>query len=374
MISFKKYSVLCVLLGLQASFLAAMENSHQTLNLSDSNLRKAIEKNDISRAKQAIADQASINMVYPGTNSTPLLLAARQGRIKIIELLDNRGVDVEASLVRAVENNDLYSLQFIANTVYKNQSAIKNLPSTIDPFQYKNDAQELTALAKLTDDDIPDTFATILARANSGGITPLFAAIQNDNEPIIKWLLQQGISQQEITLVYIFMTDNQKIVKKLIAHNPQILNQRYILVPLLHYAIMNDKFAHAQTLIDEGININTNGGYNNRTALMELILKDNVPSSLVTAFLTHPKIDFYQVDYEGNNVLHLAVENHKTNMVKKLKKHANVQSLNVRNKKGKTPVQLARDYGFVDIHRILESKGKGPEVEERPHKRQRRRK
>ena len=64
-----------------------------------------------------------------------------------------------------------------------------------------------------------------------------------------------------------------------------------------------------------------------------------------------------QTDYEGNSIVHACiVKNNKEllrRLIKKHRKHANAINLDMRNKKGYTPVLLAAKFGAIDCLKLL---------------------
>ncbi len=311
---------------------------------------------------------ANFDLLDLNTNLTPLLTAAKRKNTHALKLLDDWGVNYEESLIQAVRNNDLLSLKIIANAIFINQEIFKNLPGTFTPGYFRNHPN-------LTQRPNQETkylrFAEIIDRQNFDGTRPLTTALQKNNKPIISWLLKQGVSVSPRDL---FLARDPEIVKVLIQHNPRLLDtrtQQFNNMPLLNYAIIVGLFNHARTLIEMDIDINAQDPQKRNALMIIAISKKPVPEQLIKLLLEHKDMNFYATDNNGNNIMHYAVANHKMNLIKKIIQHANLQQFNVPNKNGKTPTQLAREYGFVDIPRMLNPKGKGPEIEERPMKRQR---
>ncbi len=145
--------------------------------LQDGDIFDAIEDNDINRVKQLIAQGVDVNAAHEVHGNTLLIISILQNNIDIIELLINKGADVN------IENRH------------------GETPLLLAVYEEDIDIVEL----------LIDTGAGINIKDDAGD-TPLSLAVGNNDKYIIRLLLNAGA---EVTQKVIEYVRNEEILNLL---------------------------------------------------------------------------------------------------------------------------------------------------------------
>lgn len=140
----------------------------------------------------------------------------------------------------------------------------------------------------------------------------------------------------------------------------------------LHICAIKNEYDSASLLLDSSCQLSATNShdqtafmlaaYHNSFSIMELLLSDDPHKTEHTAnsnLKIDIKIDLNQVDKNGNSALHLALLSQQENCVLFILDHLEPKSklINLKNKKGDSPLHLASMNGLVTVVEILLSKG-----------------
>ena len=124
--------------------------------------------------------------------------------------------------------------------------------------------------------------ADIFIHDNYGSRTPLTIAIEYEKIDAVKFLLESGCSanekdwSKEPAIFKAIETDNDSILKLLIAHDADLEYMSYFGQTPLMKAAQQKKYIAVKTLVDAGANINASDNYG-ETALIIAIKEKNLP-------------------------------------------------------------------------------------------------
>ncbi|KAF5639486.1 beta transducin [Fusarium tjaetaba] len=250
----------------------------------------------------------------------PLLWAAANGKNAILQLLIDKGADLEARN----PDNDYTALMYAA--AYGQVSAAKSLLDCGAKLEAQDEEAYTPLLLAASVEHVPITSfllgkgADIEARTSDGS-TPLSIATRKENEGVVKVLLEKGAD--------IDAKDNSGDT------------------PLLR-ACLNGHVGIARMLIDAGANIQTQTRYGS-TPLAVAARKGREG---VVKLLLEKGVDIDAQNHNGDTPLSRACLNGHIGVVRILIEEG--ATVDVRNKKGKTPLQLAEKHtknGIVDLLR-----------------------
>ncbi len=268
------------------------------------------------------------------------LFAAREGQLKTLQFLQQRGADLHYKKVRpslaakAQQTTDAPAL--IATTTVLHLAAEGGHYAVV---RYLLESVKLDVNAKEMTGD---------ATAKTGTLTALHLAAQHDNVALVKLLLQHGaainaVDQQKGTALLVAVQHNQLATVRLLAANNASYTTQVSLMPQLplqaavekqHLPMVNFLLKHDNPWRSAAIiNAKNRAG---KTALQLAIDTGSLP--LVKQLLDHgARADI--PDANGNTALHYAVSAQNHDIFSVLLRHQH--QINALNREEKTPLALA---------------------------------
>ncbi|MGL5029329.1 MAG: ankyrin repeat domain-containing protein [Wolbachia pipientis] len=269
-------------------------------------LHLASEVGEWDKVKLLLDNGANIE-VQDRFGYTPIFLATQSGRWSVVELLLDRGADIDAQdekgqtlLHFAASGNNLDMVQFLLN--------------------------------RGANIEVQDKFAW----------TPILSAAQSGKWDVIKLLIGNGakfnneITIQGTPLHFAVQEGNLDMVRFLLDEGAEIESQDKDNKKPLHLAVEADRLNIVELLLDRGASVNAKDE-NNRTPL-DLATKEDVKELLKRAQFDQGLLISAQ---DGN--LDKVVEYFIGKRV----------SLKVKDRDGKTPLELAEQKGHTDIVKVI---------------------
>ena len=264
----------------------------------------------------------------------------------------------------------------------------KNILSVDDLTNYIND-EGYTILSYAIYNNNISVVRTLLEKGinpnkyDITGMSPLFQSRNNDY--ITKLLLEYeattnmyDINEDDETLLHIKIIENKEMIVKLLLENKSMdinLQDNHGYTPLMRACDMNNK-QMVKLLLNKNADVNIHSEdkiypihISQNKEIIKLLLKAGADINTVDKFganilhkANNPRfVDFLlemnmdvnrQNDF-GQTLLHIACKFEDLKMVKFLSKIADI---NVKNKKGHTPLDVARSMKFTEIVKVLEKK------------------
>ena len=184
---------------------------------------------------------------------------------------------------------------------------------------------------------------------NAQGETPLDAALETDDVPTVRLLIQHGVNLQQHQSV-LHSTTSDRMLRLLLEHGAPIDGPNEDGVTYLQVAIENDDEEIVQLLIERGANVNVTDEYG-ATPLMQ------VESLDLAKLLIERGANVNAADKEGQTALHRAVLEPGTFELAELL-IAQGANVNAKDNEGYTPLDHVIEDAFdYDLALLLVSRG-----------------
>lgn len=276
-------------------------------------------KQNITLVFDERVDKDGMPIVYPGNDI--LAIATQNGDLEMMKLF--------------IDNGYILSQQALANALY-----------------FSNNKETAEYLLTIGANPTKECFGFLA--------TPLDQAIKNNNLEVIKEFVEHGVNIETA-----FLSD-------VLSYRSSEENALNVTKYLLENGVaVNSSTETGQTPVEEAIDMGTyrqlsilidyntkRDGFREGSSYNLLMLASNRPSKNILAYLLKQrKIDInLKEEKTGNTALHYAIENGYTENVKELLKYN--PDLTLKNKKGQTPLELAKNKKYKVIQKLLKEEAK----------------
>ncbi len=260
-----------------------------------------------------------ITEVADNEGSTPLMIAAGRGNLKIIEYLLERGCDPhqknkhgENALIFAAENGQLDVLKFL-------------------------DKKGVDRMV-----------------VNDRGENVLMLAARNGHFDCVHYLLERGVlatlqNNQGKTAFQLALESSQLAIAELLLNKSTDRERKQA----LYDAVTRKDLVAVRWLVEHAASLSAMDKSKMTPMLLAASMGD---MQLTDYFLSLEPSPIHEKDSEGDNVLFVAIKNRQTSLVKHLIASGNF-SLEDRNTQGKTPLLVAAEVNSDELVEFLHQKG-----------------
>ncbi|XP_014290388.1 ankyrin-3 [Halyomorpha halys] len=297
-----------------------------------------------------LLEQRALKTAYTTNGTSPLHAAAAEGHNDIVDLLLDKGLDIDVADMHGI--TPLYSAARAGHL-----STVKNL---IDKLA---DVNAVTFFGKspLTAAVIEGHFEIVLLLLDKGanveiidneGNTLVMEAISHGHEDIAKLLPKRGLylhrdskRKDGFTALHVAAKDQPRLIEYLLTYNVDVNGQDADGASPLFEAIRWDNIESVKALMTWTIlDTNNTRKSDGWSCLHEAVYRDSL--NIVELLLDRDAYIDAQTN-AGDTPLHLAVENNRYKIAKKLiKSGANV---NIKNSDGKTVFDVAKSLDRKEI-------------------------
>jgi ankyrin repeat protein len=194
---------------------------------------------------------------------------------------------------------------------------------------------------------------------NKDGITPLLTAVRGGNQDIVLMLLQKGANTETqenrfgiSPLHQAVLIGNIEIVRALLDHVKDINIKDSTGLTPFNQAIMTQNGEVVSLLIGAGADVN-NINNDGATPLLTAVRDGN--ADIMRMLLQKGANTEIKENHYGISPLHQAVLSGNIETCRELIDH--IKNINIQDNAGRTPLDLARQYGHKQIAGVLETKG-----------------
>ncbi|MCA7010493.1 ankyrin repeat domain-containing protein [Wolbachia endosymbiont of Tribolium confusum] len=284
------------------------------LNL-DRELLIAIEKEDLGKVKDNIRRGANVN-AQSRLGWISVFWAIQKNNLSIVKLLVNNGADINAK-----DNESWMPLHWAVQL------------GSLDVVKY-----------------LVERGANVNA-LTADGRTPLDLAAQKNRVNVIEFLKKAQLDLDKELLTAVQDGDLNKVEG--LANQGAGLNTKGSNDwTLLHFAASSNKFDIVKFLLDKNANIKAKDVYGNTP--LHVAAQYDSKLEIVEFLLDKNASGINDVNNNGSTPLHVAIQGNKSSTVKfLLNKGASIQ---VKDKDGKTPLDLAKQEGYTNIVQMIEQR------------------
>lgn len=384
-------------------------------------LHTAVENADVSECENLLNQDTSLVNTKNSEDLTPLYIAAQknshmstQNNLKIAKLLLEKGASIDdkftsqqhSALHAAIANGNtsIAKLLLEEGASIDNKDADGNTPLHLAAYQMRSTAyhETFTLISKLLEDPLkaPQIQHIINSRNNEGKtLIELVAdsSIEHAHKDILcAQLLENGAEvRMELThnndtlssalFVHASATGNIKTMHQLLTQQSSILNTKSEISAdttentALTKAIEGNQIAAVKLLLDQGTQANlthltlakTKGideatitalGRSYEQSFLNAIRTSRIITSYIDRIVGRMQengLDIGATDDEGNNVLHLCINNNNIYALIEFLKHASLHAIdiNAKNNNGDTPLHLALGKDITIFKTVLAYSG-----------------
>jgi ankyrin repeat protein len=266
----------------------------------------------------------------------------------------NDGPAARRALLDAIENGDRRAVLKILSTP-RHVDLNQREPGDGETFLIKAIHLEERAIVRILLEKGADPNLRAISAANSGdnpnaqGVTPLDAALETDDVPVVRLLIQHGVNVQQHQSV-LHSTTSEQMLRLLLENGAPTDGRNEDGATYLQVAIENDDEEIVQLLIERGANVNVT----DEDGATPLML---VESPDLMRLLIERGANVNAADKEGQTALHRAVlEPGMFELAELL--IAQGANVNVRDNEGYTPLDHVIEEAFdYDLALLLVSRG-----------------
>ncbi|MFP3032786.1 MAG: ankyrin repeat domain-containing protein, partial [Wolbachia sp.] len=271
---------------------------------------------------------------------TPLDLAIQKGHKDIVQTIKQIQSDLNEKLLSAVKNGDLNKIEDLVSqgTSLKMKDSNGN---TLLHYASQND--HLRVVKYLIEKE-----ASLKAK-NKDGETPLGLAVQKNYIDIIEFLKKTQLDLDKELLATV-KGDDLNRVKALVSQGASLEAKDNSNNTPLHNACNNGHVKVVEYLIQEGASLKAKN--KDGEAPLHVAVQHDGTLEVIEFILSRDLSGINNVTNEGRTSLHLAIQGNKLNTVELLLRKG--ASIAVKDKNGKTPLDLAKQEDYTNIIEMIE--------------------
>ncbi|QJT94912.1 ankyrin repeat domain-containing protein [Wolbachia endosymbiont of Diaphorina citri] len=271
---------------------------------------------------------------------TPLDLAVQKDYADIVQTIEQMQLDLNEKLLSAVKNGDLNKVEDLISQGTSLEVKDSNGNTLLHYASQNNHLRVVKYLIKKE--------ASLKAK-NKDGETPLDLAVQKNYIDIIEFLKKTQLDLDK-ELLAVANSDDLNRVKALVSQGASLEAKDNSDNTPLHNACNNGYVKVVEYLVEEGASLKAKN--KDGEAPLHVAVQHDGTLEVIEFILSRDLSGINDVTNEGRTPLHLAIKGNKPDTIELLLRKG--ASIVVKDKNGKTPLDLAKQEDYTNIIEMIE--------------------